>query len=454
MPKENNIDKLFQDKLKGLQSSPSPKVWGAIENKIAPKKRRIIPLWWFSGIAALFVLGFFLFPFTEKTTDFKPNDVVENSFTVTEKDEIIENIEQVFNNNLEKENSKIVESNNDKVEEAKTQKNKTKDIKQKKILEKKVFGKKIAVKEKGKSNKLTNKKILENENEINHQQRETINISSTRTKKQNKGLLKKTPSKKSVENKENGYLITKKGTDKENAEKKRKIWSISTNFAFINSGSFSNSSPISKNVVNTTQGQNSLAYGVQVDFEINKKWSIRSGLQLQQLNYLDNDVLVSASTSSLASVSFNDIEAVSIESVPENNASESFDSLNLRTNNITIGSLQQQFGYIEIPVELKYTINENNTLKTQLVGGFSSLFLTSNRVLLNNDFSNRTGEASNLNNINFSSNLGIDFNYQFSKQWFFSVNPMLKTFLNTFSDRANGFSPFNLGIYSGVRYKF
>ncbi|MDB2385327.1 hypothetical protein N9V96_02525, partial [Polaribacter sp.] len=63
MPQENNIDKLFKEKLNGLQATPSPKVWSAIEKKVTPKKKRIIPLWWFSGVAGILVLGLLLFPF-------------------------------------------------------------------------------------------------------------------------------------------------------------------------------------------------------------------------------------------------------------------------------------------------------------------------------------------------------------------------------------------------------
>ena len=89
-----------------------------------------------------------------------------------------------------------------------------------------------------------------------------------------------------------------------------------------------------------------------------------------------------------------------------------------------------------------------------MVAGFSSLFLNKNEINFNTQLVSQSGEANNLNNINFSGNLGFDFNYSLNKKWSLNVNPMFKVQLNTFSEDSNGFSPFNLGVYSGIKYKF
>jgi outer membrane biosynthesis protein TonB len=454
MPEQNNIDKLFQDKLKGLKASPSPKNWTAIENKMAPKKRRVVPFWWFSGIAGILILGFFLFPFYEKQDVIVPNNSLENNFTSTEKETILNNIDTVFSKHLEKENTQLVEKEKINTNEKKKEyfnNKQTKPLKQ----EKEMSVKKIAMREKVFPENLAKNENQENENKTNHQQKEQTIVSAIAPKQQNQKNPETNSSENTIANKEINLLKEGSESESNNKNKKRKTWSISTNFALLNSGSFSNTSPFSENLSNTTEGKNSVAYGVQIGFKINKKWSIQSGVQLQELNFRNNNVLVTSSSTDVASVSFDGISEASIQSVaPSSSNADGLESFNLRSPNITSGNLSQQFGYIEIPVELKYTLNENAKLQTQLVGGFSSLFLTANNVLLNDPFSNRSGEASNLNTINFSSNLGVDFNYQFTKKWSFSVNPMLKTFLNTFSDKANGFSPFNLGVYSGVRYQF
>lgn len=453
MSEKNNIDKLFQDKLNGLQASPNPKVWTAIENKMAPKKRRVIPFWWISGVAGILILGFLLFPFYNKQDGSSPNNSLENTFTTIEKETILEKIDDTFKKNKEIENTQLVESEKQNRIEEKQKFINNKNTKLPK-QEKEMSVKKIAMKEKDFAKNLDKRETYENED--NHQQKEQTVTGNKRTKteEQNQELYKSKPRESFIINQENRLL-------KETEEKKkkgRKTWSITTNFALLNSGSFSNSSPFSENLVNSTEGQNSLGYGVQLGYKINKKWSIRSGVQLQELNYRNNNVRVTASRNNTASISFNGISETSIQSTAPSSAAEaidsSFESFNLRTENTTSGNLSQQFGYVEIPVEVKYTLNENAKVQTQLVGGFSSLFLTTNNVLINDSFSNLSGEGSNLNAINISGNLGVDFNYQFTKNWSISINPMFKTFLNTFSDEANGFSPFNLGVYSGIRYQF
>ena len=128
---------------------------------------------------------------------------------------------------------------------------------------------------------------------------------------------------------------------------------------------------------------------------------------------------------------------------------------NLFTNFVkSTGNLSQNFGYIEIPLEMKYNFSNNTKIEAQLVTGFSSLFLDKNKVVLNTFNTTRTGELTNLNNINFSGNLGFDFNYYLNNNWSLNINPMFKVQLNTFKTEANGFAPFNLGIYSGIKYQF
>lgn len=64
--RKNRIDKLFQDKLKNLAATPHKRVWTKIESKLGKKKPRVLLFSWFAGgIAALFLLGVFIFPFSE-----------------------------------------------------------------------------------------------------------------------------------------------------------------------------------------------------------------------------------------------------------------------------------------------------------------------------------------------------------------------------------------------------
>ena len=103
---------------------------------------------------------------------------------------------------------------------------------------------------------------------------------------------------------------------------------------------------------------------------------------------------------------------------------------------------------------MKYNFSNSNKLQTQFVTGFSTLFLNKNEVILDTQNFSRTLEAANLNNINFSGNIGFDFNYNLSKKIALNLNPMFKVQFNTFSNNSNGFAPFNMGIYTGIKYQF
>ena len=56
--------------------------------------------------------------------------------------------------------------------------------------------------------------------------------------------------------------------------------------------------------------------------------------------------------------------------------------------------------------------------------------------------------------MNFSGNLGVDFDYNISKKLYINVSPMFKYQLNTFSENSGGFQPYYLGVYTGLNFRF
>ena len=65
MMKHKDIDRLFQEKMKDLEINPNPKVWESIEGKLGKKKRRFVPFWLYGGVAAILIMGLFIFPLFE-----------------------------------------------------------------------------------------------------------------------------------------------------------------------------------------------------------------------------------------------------------------------------------------------------------------------------------------------------------------------------------------------------
>jgi hypothetical protein len=114
----------------------------------------------------------------------------------------------------------------------------------------------------------------------------------------------------------------------------------------------------------------------------------------------------------------------------------------------------QDFGYLEVPVELQYNLMDRK-LGINLIGGVSSLFLTENAVtLVSDNTSTSMGEANNINEVNFSTNFGLGMYYRLTPKMQLNLEPMFKYQLNTFSDTAGNFQPFSVGVYSGLSFRF
>ena len=94
-------------------------------------------------------------------------------------------------------------------------------------------------------------------------------------------------------------------------------------------------------------------------------------------------------------------------------------------------------------------------LGLNLVGGFSTLFLTGNSIsMVSGNSVTDLGNANNLNSLNFSGNVGVDLDYKISSSWYLNVAPMFKYQFNTYSGNSGNFKPYYFGLYSGLNFKF
>lgn len=445
----NDIDRLFKEELRNLEATPSKRVWNNIESNLKKKKRRTLPIWWFSGgVAAVLIVGFLLFHFSNNLV----NNIKNAPIIIASPEISTPNLKPIKTNILIKnKQQEIIIAEETKVFKKKENLSKIKSYKtvflvdnksQKNVADKKVI------------KNTTEKKYLANNSTKEHIEainNKTIIVNEDvllKTKKPS-DLTKKTElidnnkSKKKYIKKD--ILVVLNNIKKEEI-KKKKLWTVSPVVAILNSKSFSKSSPISKSLGNSRSGDNSYSYGIQVSYELDNKWTIQSGIHLQEMHFSNNEVVINTASSSVSNVSFNSGDTYSLED-------SSLGSLSLNSTSKE-ANLSQVYGYIEIPVEIKYNVLENRKFKTELVAGFSSLFLNKNAIDLKANNFTKIGKANNLNNINFSGNFGIDFNYQFDKKWSLNINPMFKTQLNTFNKNTNGFKPYFIGIYTGLNYQF
>ena len=390
-----NIDRLFQENLKDFEVSPPTKAWSGIEKKLVkPSNKRIIPFWVkISSVAALLALLFSI-----GTIYLLPTSN--------------------FTKNIRPKNSEIP-----------------------KIIDEKDQETTVAVKEEKAKSKISTpteadtNSNLENLADINLEVIEnTSDESSEITKESNPYFLADAVDLPLQNNKAN------KVDTKEFLNGKL---TVATIFAPIYINSFGDGSGVdSQFKENPTSGNSSYSYGVKVAYKLNNKFSVQSGVNLINLGYTTDGIYV---TPGVSVVGFSNISNNPILAKNEIASSKEIDNS---------GSLNQVFGYVEIPVEVKYNV-VNGKFGVNVVGGFSTLLLNRDEVFIETtNFSQSLGSSNNLRSVNFSGNIGLDLDYSIRKNLFINVSPMFKVQTNTFSRNSGSIQPYYLGVYTGLNYKF
>jgi hypothetical protein len=498
MSNRKNIENLFQEKFKDFEVNPSNEIWNAIEEKLEEKKRkRVIPFWWkLSGVAALFLIGFFI-----SKSILTGNSKAENPFVNDDKSNQQktnstnngsgEKVKEVYTNpntstnavvtnsadkNGAPENIKVINSVTNtsnkvidvvKIEKHRSSKNKSNLKENNSSLTENNFGdsnNKAAV-NKEINNTTNSEKVIAKSEIIS----KTINLDEL---KNNNSIIATTEiEKKANDTVQKNSVVTNaleellnEKESKTKQESKLNRWQLTSNVAPVFLGSTSNGSPIDSTLVNNSKSYNtSVGFGLGVSYAVNSKLSVRTGLNKLNMSYNTNDIIffsgiqsrplrnVSPTASSLM------IQVQSNSSTNNSGISTSETAMLPFENSIsrkTNGYLNQEIGYIEMPMEMSYAVVDKK-FGVKIIGGFSTLFLQDNSITIVSESGNTLlGEANNLNDIHFSTNLGLGLKYSFMKSFEFNVEPTVKYQLDTFSSNAGDFKPYVFGIYSGISYKF
>ena len=432
MKEYKNIDRIFQENFKELEVFPPERVWKNIEAQLNKKQsRRVIPLYQkLSGVAVAFLLFFslglgYLNPW--KKEGVSTNVVQKNNPESVSQDEVTaeeNNIsspvqlqtEIAFQEELSKESSK-----------------QTKIITLDPAIE-------VAAAESNKTNSTDDQKFKA-ANEGNAERAITFS----------KGNPSNNSNRNFVENLNTDVVQSEK--QKENSREKK--WSVGPTIAPVYLNSLQSGSAISENLSNNkTITEEALSYGMKLNYQVNDKINIQSGINKVDLGYNTKDVNLAVTSSKYPNHNLKAvIPGINLSSTSENSSNDTGESIQNKSS--VDGQLNQSFEYVEIPLEMKYNVFESK-IGLNLVGGFSTFILTNNEVSFINpeNVSTILGESNNINSLNFSGNLGFDIDYKVTKDWFLNVSPMVKYQFNTFSNTSGSFQPFYFGVYSGVNYRF
>ncbi|WP_146104820.1 hypothetical protein [Tenacibaculum sp. SG-28] len=228
-------------------------------------------------------------------------------------------------------------------------------------------------------------------------------------------------------------------------------------FAITNSNSFSNASPLD-NTLNeaNTSGRNNYSYGVKLAYQLDTKWELQSGVLVQNMNFQTTNITVNPGAIGTEIFKNKYLGKTEIPrgfvNIPSATAETPF-ALDSQSAAVP-AQINESISFLEIPVEVAYTFLESSKFRSKIVTGFSSLILQQNNTNINAENISFSTENKSINSINFSGNIGLDFQYSINSQFELSINPMFKAQLNTFSKESVEFEPYTIGVYTGIIYKF
>ena len=251
-------------------------------------------------------------------------------------------------------------------------------------------------------------------------------------------------------------LLKEKDSATTIAKAKLNRWQLSSNLAPIYFSSITNGSPLDAKLDsnNKVYAANNTSYGLGVNYVINKKLKVRTGVNLLNVEYTTNGIVYFQNNSASAGGKLNNLNPnvsgslITIESL--SNVTSPFNKITSKSE----GNLNQKFGYIEMPLEITYKILDKK-FDIDVIGGMSTLVLNRNEIYLQSqDLNIKIGEANNLNQVHFSGNLGLGLKYGLFKNFDARIEPIIKYQLKTFSNDSGNFKPYIFGVYSGILYSF
>ncbi len=517
MSYNKNIDRLFQEKFKDFEISPNDAVWKKIkayQNRKQKRKVLIIPFWFRLGgtaalIALLFTVGSIALKDGNKKNTILTNSEIKskgNKKTLTNTPVVPDDAVVLLNmdkktSDVSNSNKKSKDSNSDKPLNSLILNNTIVGVTQKPTQNTtnplKAITQNIRYKKEYQgANTFINKNTSSNNSILSKKGNQSISQNTVIEKSKTNDLLKEKQmvfnttipniknGKDDIKIAENNYksitsdkiLVEKEGNttskksilesikkdkkeslvDKSNLFKK---WNLTPTVAPVYYSSIGNGSPIdSQYSDNKKEGLINLSYGIQVSYNLNKKLSIRSGINKVDLSY--NTEGIAFGYASIADGKNKNIDyatnasTLSISDYGNDSSREQNSvSTNLKQEQ-TIGLLNQQIGYLEVPLEAKYALVDKK-LSIHAIGGVSTLFLENNNISIETiDYKMSIGKANNLNTVSFSGNLGVGVDYKLFDKLRLNIEPIFKYQFNTFSENSGNFKPYYLGIYSGLSFNF
>lgn len=443
---ENNIDILFKKALRDRKSEPPPHVWDRIQQQLDNRRRsRKIIAWSFSAAAIALLLSV---SWLLQIRNDAQEDYLVSSIPFPLKEEIKSNPETpVKEVNLVNHSEKIKE--NTMTLAALSPITKTSDITTEKENSRET-GTPVQIRNN------TNSVVVDN----------TTQEVSLKTNTIRRNFIPLT-SKASIENNKAYQELLKMNnttTPVAKEEDKEKIkFSLSGHIAPVySSGNYNSSVKNTKGYEYSSDqmsGVVNVSGGLKLSLAANKRFSVQTGLFYTKIGQRtkENNVYIPRTAAARAAAGSGNYVSTPLGNIKSKSnviiyKSEGEAGL---SNSSDDGSIEQLFGSLEIPLTVKYRLNDNK-VRFSVLGGFSGSFIVDNQAYLRyNNKKEEMGSTEDIRNFNVTTDLGIGVEYPITRKIKIMLEPGFKYYLQSLSrNRDIDFKPYTFSFSTGIGIDF
>lgn len=197
--------------------------------------------------------------------------------------------------------------------------------------------------------------------------------------------------------------------------------------------------------------------GLKLSVAAGKKIAVQTGLFYSRMGQKTKNSGASPRAVALSAISQNMINT------PLGNVKSRTQAVGYRTAGASllnsIGNadegIEQTFGTLEIPLLIKYQLNDNK-IRFFITGGFSGNILVSNKVYLEtNSGKEFLGSTEDIRHFSLSTNCGLGVEYPLSRKIKFMLEPAFKYYLQSLSKNEHiDFKPYMFSLSTGIGIEF
>ncbi|KAF2081390.1 hypothetical protein [Flavobacterium sharifuzzamanii] len=259
-----------------------------------------------------------------------------------------------------------------------------------------------------------------------------------------------------LQNLEKGILAPEKEKEekekKDNLINKKERWAVAV-FAGVAS---SENTKNEKTLGNVNDSKQSNSYGVKTKYSINKKWAVGSGLKISELGQsVANVSYLSAKSNAFFNPGTLNADSNNSPVVSADPTSQGYLFISnstkeaLKNENVQTGKLDQNLRYVEMPLEVSYSVFNKNKASINLnTGGFVGKLISNNVALDGHSI----GENMNANDYVYGSTLSSTVQYRVYKKTNVFVEPAVNYYINPLNSQS--FNQFQWGLNFGLNVNF